>query len=157
MERIGDWAFERFIVFGERSVGKSSQRAEYSANALRIHDERAHVIPRGRICLEVGNVIAHPAVRGLVPPDLFAVGIPRLARKIARGAAIQNATVRRPRPCPILIEPQTRWIIRAATGELRSCLRPTSGIDPIPARSRSVVFQPSEARQLLTGLDNLLC
>ena len=46
--------------------------------------------------LEIGNVIADPFLLRFVPPDLFAVRVPRLAIEITRRAVVQHAPVRRP-------------------------------------------------------------
>ena len=48
------------------------KRHEDAADAFRIHDERAHVILRGRVGLEVGHIVADPSLLRFVPPDLAA-------------------------------------------------------------------------------------
>jgi hypothetical protein len=70
MQRIFNGAFDGLVMFGERPVGKGRERRENAAHALGIHDERAHVILGVRIGLEVRDVVAHPLLRGFVPPDL---------------------------------------------------------------------------------------
>ena len=124
VQRIGDRAFDRLVVFGKRPVRERGERREDAAHALRIHDERPHVIRRVRIGFEVGNVIADPLLLRLVPPDLSAVGIPGLAGRIARGAVVHHAAIRRPRPRPVRINAEAGRIVRAAALHLRAGFGP---------------------------------
>ena len=84
MQRIRNRALDGLVVLGEGPVGHRAQRNEDAADAFRIHDERAHVVLRLGVGLEVGNVIAHPLLGGFVPPDLLARRVPRLARSDRR-------------------------------------------------------------------------
>ena len=154
MQRIRNRAFDRFVVLRERTVLKRRERAKEATDAFRIHDEWTHVILRRRIHFEIGNVVAHPP-SGLVPPDLTPFGVPRFAGRIARRAVVHDAPIGRPRPRPIRIDAEARWILGAATLGHRTGLGPRPGVEPIAAERCAVVFQRCEAWQLLSGLDCL--
>ncbi len=96
-KQIRDRAFDRLVEFGERSVGHAAERHEQTSNAFGVHDERAHVIFGWGVGLEVGNVVADPALLGFVPPNLTARRIPGLAvddrrRRGCRGRGDSPAT-----------------------------------------------------------------
>ena len=126
VQRIVDGALDGLVVLREGTVGHRAERHEDAPHALRIHDERAHVLFWLGVGLEVGNVIAHPLLRGFVPPDLLACRIPRLAREIARGAVVQHAPICRPRPCPVRIDSQARRIFGSAALDHRRRPRSTN-------------------------------
>ena len=44
MQRVRDRALDWFVVFGERTVRHRAQGHKYASHALRIHNERSHVI-----------------------------------------------------------------------------------------------------------------
>ena len=44
MQWIRDRALDWFVVFGERTVRHRAQGHKYASHALRIHNERSHVI-----------------------------------------------------------------------------------------------------------------
>src|SRR6202521_434365 len=100
MEWIVDRALGRFVVFGERSIGKGRERPKDSPYALRIHNERAHVIFGLGIDLEVHHIVANPFLLVFVPPDLFSGWIPGIASHIARRAIVEDPAIRRPGPPP---------------------------------------------------------
>src|SRR6267378_2051548 len=100
MEWVVDRTFDRFVMFGERPIGKGGERPKDSSHALRIHDERTHVIFRLGIDLEVHHVVADPFLLLFVPPDLLSRWIPRLAVRVARRAVVKYAAIRRPGPAP---------------------------------------------------------
>src|SRR5260370_38194007 len=114
MKRILDRAFNRFVVLGKRTISYSRQRNKEQSHAFRVHDERPHVVLRIGISLEIGHVVAHPLSRGLIPPNLFAGGIPWLAAHIARSAVVHHASIHWPRPGPVGVDTQTRRIVRTA-------------------------------------------
>src|SRR3984893_4675149 len=118
MQHVVHRAFYRLVEFGERSVGKRRERAKDSSYALRIHDERAHMIFRLGVDLEVGHVVANPFLLAFVPPDLFSRWIPGLAVHIARGAIVEDAAIRRPGPAPSRMHTQTRRIRGIASRRL---------------------------------------
>src|ERR1700738_3300275 len=118
MERIFNRTFDRFVVFGERSIGKSPERPKDSPYALRIHDERTHVIFGLGIDLEVHPVVANPFLLLFVPPDLFSRWIPGLAVDVARCAIVEDAAIRRPRPAPSRMHTQARRIRGIASRRL---------------------------------------
>src|SRR5882762_4100496 len=89
------------LAYLSMSVLHSSQRHEQTSDAFGVHDERAHVIFGSGIHFEIGNVVAHPALLSFVPPNLATRRIPGLAVDVARGAVVENAAIRRPRPSPI--------------------------------------------------------
>src|ERR1035438_4759994 len=114
MQRVHQRTFEGLVVFGERSIGHPSERYEQTPNALGNHDEWAHVIFGWGVRFEIGNVNAHPALLGFVPPNLASRGVPGLAIAIAGGAIIENAAIRWPRPRPVGIDAKARRVFRAA-------------------------------------------
>ena len=101
MQEIRNRAFDGLIEFGEGTILHPTERHEQTSDAIGIHDERAHVIFGSGIHFEIGNVDAHPALLGFVPPNLAPRRIPGLAVEITGGAVIENAAIRRPRPSPI--------------------------------------------------------
>jgi len=70
MNQIVRRAFDRLIKSGN-GPSANAQARKNSADALRIHDERAHVVAGFRIRLEVWHVVADPLLRRFIPPDLF--------------------------------------------------------------------------------------
>src|SRR5713226_525153 len=118
MKGVVNRTFDRFVEFGERSIGKGRERAKDSPYAFRIHDERDHVIFRLGIDLEVGHVVANPLLQVCVPPDLFSRWIPGLAVHVARRAIVEDAAIRRPGPAPSRMYTQTRRIRGIASGGL---------------------------------------
>src|SRR5437879_9734110 len=64
VQRVPNWAFDRLVVLREGPNGESSQRPKYPANALRGHNERAQMLLRRRVHLEVGYVAPAPARDG---------------------------------------------------------------------------------------------
>src|SRR5512132_2887832 len=101
-------------MLGEGPIGESGQRAKDSADAFRVHDEGAHVLLGVRVGLEIGDVVSYPELCGLIPPHLLPFGVPRFSRGVARRAVVQNAAICRPRPRPVLVDAESRWIFRAA-------------------------------------------
>ena len=140
MQRIVNRALNRFVEFGERSIGKSCQRRKQSSYALRIHDERAHVIFRFGIDLEIGYVVANPFLLAFVPPDLFSRRIPGLAVHIARRAIVEHAAIRRPGPAPSQMQTQTRRVRRIAPRGLISRFGERAGINPVATGRRTVIL-----------------
>src|ERR1700694_2625659 len=114
MKRVVNRTLDRFVVFRERSIGKGSERPKNSPYALRIHDERAHVIFGLGIGLEGWHGVAHPFLRAFVPPDLLPRRIPGFAIEIAGRAVVQHPAVGRPGESPIWIDAQPRGVFRAA-------------------------------------------
>jgi len=53
-------------------------------------------------------------------------------------------------------KPRGRKDLLFRGGRVEARFGPATGVDPVPARRSSVVFQPGKARQLLAGLDLLL-
>src|SRR6267378_2887203 len=104
MQRVLHRTLKGLVVFGEGSVGEGAKRPEDSSDAFGIHDEGPHVFLGGRVCLEIWNVVSHPRLGGFTPPDLLPVGVPRLSIGITGCAVVKNATIRRPRPRPVLID-----------------------------------------------------
>src|SRR5260370_42119652 len=98
MQRILDRAFDRLVVFRERSIGEHSNGGEEPAYALWIHDERPHVIFGRGVRFEVRHIIACAFSRRFVPPHLFPLRIPRVPIWVAGCAVIEHAAVRWPRP-----------------------------------------------------------
>src|SRR5208282_4449061 len=86
-----------------------------------------------------------------VPTDDLAAGIPGLARKIARGAIVEDAPVDRPRERPLRIDAGVFRIAVVAPRHLVAGLGEAAGIDPATAGGRAVVPQRGEARKLLAG------
>ena len=152
VQRILDGTLNRFVKLREGTVGHGAERHEEAPHPLGIHDERAHVFFRLRVGLEVRNVVAHPLLRGLVPPDLAAGWVPRLACEIAGRPVVHHPPICRPRPAPILINTQTGRIIRAAPLHHRPRLGPGAAVQPVGGRGGTVVAQHGKARQLLAGL-----
>src|ERR1700752_378214 len=107
MKRIGDRTLNRLVMFGKRTICKSCEWSKDASHPFRIHDERTHMVRRLRIRFEVGHVVADPFLLCFVPPDLPAFRVPRLARWIAGGAVVHDATICRPRPGPVLIDPES--------------------------------------------------
>src|SRR6266481_9529282 len=122
MKRVVNRTFNWFIVFRERSIGKGRKRTKYSPYALWVHDERAHVIFRLGIDLEVGHVVANPFLLAFVPPDLFSRWIPGLAVHIERRAIVEHAAIRRPGPAPSRMHTHARRIGGIAPRGLIACL-----------------------------------
>src|ERR1700719_1548224 len=156
MEKIVNRTFDRFVVLGERSIGKGRERRKDSTYALRVHDERAHVIFWLGIDLEVRHVVADPFLLFFVPPDLFSRWIPGLAVNVTRRAIVEDAAIRRPGPAPSRMHTQTRRIGGIASRRLIAGFGEGAGVNPVAARRRTIIFQPREARKLLAGLDLLL-
>src|ERR1700756_1515078 len=101
MQRIRDWALKGFVMLREWAVAHGAERHEKAPHPFWVHDEGSHVVLGCGIHLEIGNVIAHPGLLCLVPPDLAARGIPGLAIEIAGGAIVHDAAIRRPGPGPV--------------------------------------------------------
>src|SRR6202023_605087 len=156
MEWIVNRTFDRFVVFRERSIGKGPERRKDSPYALRVHDERAHVIFWLGIDLEVHHVVADPFLLLFVPPDLFSRWIPGLAVNVGRRAIVNDAAIRRPGPAPSRMHTQTRRSGGIASGRLIAGFGEGAGVNPVAAGGRTVVFQPGKAGKLLAGLDLLL-
>src|SRR5216684_5697963 len=156
MEWIVNRTLSRFVMFGEGSIGKSGERPKDSSYALRIHDERTHVILGLGIDLEVHHVVADPFLLLFVPPNLLSRWIPRLAVHVAGRAIVKHAAVRRPGPAPARMYAQIRGVRRIAPCCLISRFGEGAGVNPIPAGRRAVIFEPREAGKLLAGLDLLL-
>src|SRR5262249_33228627 len=144
---------ERLVVLGEWSFRERCERREDAPYAFGVHDERPHVIRRFRIGFEVWHVVANPSLLRLVPPNLLARCIPRFARRIARRAVIHHATIRRPRPRPVWIDAEPRWVLSSSSLHLRPGFRPRSAIQPVTGGRRSIIFKPCEPRKLLARLD----
>src|ERR1700730_781058 len=157
MQWICDRTLDWFVVLREWSISKSCQRTKYATDALRVHDEGPHVVFRIGIHLEIGYIVSNPSLLRLIPPDLPAARIPGLAFHVAGRGVVKHAAVGRPRPGPVWINSQPRRIFRSASCELWSGFSPASGIDPVAARSRAIVLQPTKPGYLLTRLDRLLC
>ena len=121
-----------------------------------VHNERAHVILGRRIGLEVGNVVADPALLRFVPPDLARGRIPRFARDIAGSAIVENTAVHGPRPSPVRMDSKPRRIRVVAALRQRAGFGPGAAPDPVAAVCRAVVAQAGEAWQLLAGFIDLL-
>ena len=96
MQRISNRTLDGLVVLGERTVGQSAERHENASHALRIHDERAHVLFGLRVGFEIGNVVTYPLLRRLVPPDLLARGVVGFAGEIAGRAVVEHAAIGRP-------------------------------------------------------------
>ncbi len=88
-----------------------------------------------------------------VPPDLRAIGIPRLAGEIARRAVVQHAAIHRPGPGPVGINAQARRIVGAAALHQRARFGPGAAKKPVAAGRGAVVAQQREAGQLLARFD----
>src|SRR5579863_2626088 len=106
MQRILDRAFEGFVMLRERPIADRANGNKQTAHSFRVHDERTQMILGMRISFEVWNVVAHPLLSTLVPPDLPSRGIPGLAFEIARSPVVHHAAVGRPRPPPVRVNPQ---------------------------------------------------
>jgi hypothetical protein len=124
MQRIRDWALRGFVVFRERTVGDGADGHKQTADAFRVHDEWTHASFWVGIRFEIGNVVAHPLLFALAPPDLLAVWIPGFAVEIAGGAVVEDTPIHRPRPRPVGMNAKTRRIFRAAA------LRQGTGLGP---------------------------
>src|SRR5579863_3002182 len=111
-------------MLGEWAVGEDSDRSEQASDSFGVHDEGAQVVFGVRVGLEIGDVVTNPFSRGFVPPDLFAVRIPRLAFQVAGSAVIEDAAIGRPGPSPIGIDAHAGGILGAATLDLRSGFGP---------------------------------
>src|SRR5262249_48045012 len=139
---------------------------EETAGALAVHDERqpgggVGGVHGGRV---VGHV-AHPA--GAVPLDARPLGIPRLAGRVGRGAVVHDATVERPAPGPVGVQPQAGRVValrvpdavtplgevcgRAALGGRRRLVGVAARVDPVTGCGRSVVLQVGEGGQPLAA------
>src|SRR6202051_3667301 len=156
MDSIVYLVFDRFVVLGERSIGKGRERRKDSAYALRVHDERAHVIFWLGIDLEVDHVVADPFLLLFVPPDLFPRWIPGLAVNVTRRAIVEDAAIRRPGPAPSRMHTRTRRIGGIASRRLIAGFGEGAGVNPVAAGGRTFVFYPRKARKLLASLDLLL-
>src|SRR5258708_11837448 len=110
----------------------------------------------GGVGFEIGNVVSHPQLLALIPPYLPSRRIPRLAIQVTRCSVVKHAAVGGPRPRPIRINPESRWIFRSAT--LNHCARfgPRTRVDPVAAGSRAIVLEPGKTRNLLSRLDRLI-
>ena len=111
----------------------------------------------GGVGFEIGDIVPHPQLLALVPPNLPPQRIPRFAVQVARRAVVKDAAVGGPRPRPVRINPESRWIVSSAT--LNHCARfsPRTRVDPVAAGSCAIIFEPGKARKLLPGLDCLIC
>src|SRR5215213_1620863 len=134
----------------KRTVRESSKRCKYSTHSFRVHDEWSHVVFWIRVCLEVRHIVTNPFLLFFVPPHLATLRIPGLAGRVARRAVVHNATIRRPRPGPVGIDSQARWILSAAPLCLRTCFRPGTRVQPVAACGGPIVTQPGKAGYLLT-------
>src|SRR5262249_8044259 len=122
MKRVLYRAFERLIMFREWAFGKRTKRCKQPRDSFRIHDEWTHVILRLGVRFEVGNVVPHPSPCGFAPPNLTARRVPGFTRWITGSAVVHNATIRWPRPSPILIDSEARRIFCAPSLHLRTGL-----------------------------------
>src|SRR5258707_10036780 len=127
---MGDGTLDWFVVRRERTIRHRPKRHEQPAHALRIHDERTHVVFGIGISLEVRHVIAGPLAGGLIKPDLFAAGVPGLAFQVAGSAVVKYATVCRPRPTPVGMYAEARRILRVPPLGVRTTVRPGTAIQP---------------------------
>src|SRR5664280_2143119 len=113
VERVADRRLLRLVVRRKRPV-EHAHRREQPSLAVGLHDERvvareprgapgARLRPEGRRLVghEVGHVVTGPLAVLDVPPDVLLALAPRLALGIGRGAVVEDAAVRRPRPAPV--------------------------------------------------------
>ena len=99
--------------------------------------------------LEVRDVVPGPASLLLVPPDVAFPLRPRLAGRVGRGAVVEDATVRGPRPRPLERHPAL-LPVRRATGRAVLVAGMDPAIDPAAARRRAVGLQLGEGRERAT-------
>src|SRR5690606_40053422 len=120
---------------------------EEARDAFRIHDERAHALPRILGRCEIGRVETDPTCA--VPLYERARRVERLPARIARGAVVEHSAIRGPRPRPIqrLAEAARIGVVsprhQVAGGPPRTAVEPTS------AGGTAVVAQLPEAGELL--------
>ena len=110
---ILDRTLDRLVMFRERAVGYRPNGHEQTSHALRIHDERPHVVFGLRVRLEVGYIVADPFLCRFVPPNLLPRRIPGLSVEVARRAVVQHTAVSRPGKRPIWIDAEAGGIFRA--------------------------------------------
>src|SRR5581483_6776413 len=121
----------RLVVFGEWPLGERPERAEETSDAFGVHDERAHVILGVGIGLEVRHVVADPSLLRFAPPDLFALRVPGLARRVARRAVVHDAAVSGPRPRPVRVDAEARRVFSPAPRHLVARLSPRAAVEPV--------------------------
>ena len=88
----------------------------------------------------------------LVPPDVGLALAPRLALGVGRGAVVEHAAVRRPRPAPLRGHPGLLGA-RGAPGGLVDAVRVDTGVDPAAAEGGPVVLHLGVAGQRTAGGD----
>ncbi len=150
---FADRRLERLVVLGERAV-RHLVRAEQPAHALRVHDERLRSSSGWRVRPDVGDVVADPLRPG--PPDQLPLRVPGLAGRIAGGAVVEDAAVRRPREAPARVDPEAARVRRVAPRDQVAGLRERPAEEPVPARGGAVVLQVAERRELLALLGERL-
>ncbi len=140
MQRVGDRALRWFVVLRERTIRHGTEGHEQPAQALRVHDERAHVVLGIGISLEIRHVIAGPFACSFIEPNLLAAGVPGLAFQIAGSTIVEYAPVCRPRPAPVGMDAETRRILRITTLGVRTSIRPGTAVQPVATGCGTVVF-----------------
>src|SRR5215217_699528 len=151
MQWICDGTFNRFVVLRKWSISKGREWCKDTTDTLGIHDERTHVIRRFRIGFEIGDVVAYPFLLRVVPPNLTTLHVPRFARRITRSAVVHDTPVGGPGPGPVRVDSKTRWIVSSPSLHLRPGFSPRTGVEPVTARSRTVIAQPCKPGNLLSG------
>src|SRR5207248_4203108 len=82
--------------------------------------------------LEVGDVLAGPATRVGVPPDIALALAPRLARRVGGRPVVQDPPVGRPGPGPLRRHP-TLLVAGLAPGRLVDAVGVHPAVDPAAA------------------------
>src|SRR5262249_59305083 len=109
---------------------------------------RRRTVIRRPVSLEVGDVVAGPSLRRVVPPDELLPLRPGPSLGIGRGAVVEDAAIGRPRPCPTAVDrvaPDAR-ILRA--GQVRLHVGEDAAIEPAAAGRRAITGQLTRSAEL---------